>query len=315
LNSNGFSAIKSYSSDNYFVRNNIKNNYNGINLIDGDNNTIMYNYFIDNQNEAIIINSPYNTIFRNNIIENNGGIFLGINATNNVIKQNNFIENIYHADLNKAKNNQWDQNYWDDWIGIKIPFLNFLPKIIISKNKIIPRINFDLQPSNKIYLINNYPIAVMNTSIGVMTFVLYTDKMPITTDNFIKLADINFFENIVFHRVINDFVIQGGGYYANGTNKRSPFGTIKLETHPDILHVDGAISMARTMMPNSATSQFFICDGSSPHLDGNYAAFGVIIDGLEVLREIAEVETTSKYGMDDWPVEDVIINSINIEYL
>jgi len=126
-----------------------------------------------------------------------------------------------------------------------------------------------MAPSNEIHVLTNYPIAVMNTSMGSMTFVLYTDKMPITSDNFIKLADINFFENIVFHRVIDDFVIQGGGFYANGTSKRSPFGTIKLETHPDVLHVDGAISMARTMMPNSATSQFFICDGPSPHLDGN----------------------------------------------
>jgi cyclophilin family peptidyl-prolyl cis-trans isomerase len=138
--------------------------------------------------------------------------------------------------------------------------------------------------------------------------------MPITTDNFIKLVNDKFFENIVFHRVIDDFVIQGGGYYSNGTNKKSPYGTIKLETHPDILHVDGAISMARTFMPNSATSQFFICDGPSPHLDGNYAAFGIIIAGIDVLRAIAEVETTTKYGMEDWPIEDVIINSVTIEY-
>ena len=155
----------------------------------------------------------------------------------------------------------------------------------------------------------------MNTTLGTMIIELFTDKMPITTDNFIKLADSGFYRNIVFHRVINDFVIKGGGYYANGTNHKSPFGRIKLETHPDVLHVDGAISMARTMMPNSATSQFFICDGPSPHLDGNYAAFGVVIDGIDVLREIAEVETTSKYGHDDWPVNDVIINSVAIENL
>ncbi len=73
--------------------------------------------------------------------------------------------------------------------------------------------------------------------------------------------------------------------------------------------------MARTSNPNSATSQFFICDGPTPRLDGNYSAFGMIIEGIDVLRSIAELETTTKYGMQDWPIEDVIINSVTIEYL
>jgi len=309
-------GIESYSSNNYFVRNIIKNNKYGINSIDGNNNTIMYNFLNNNQNDSILINSPYNVIYRNHIEDNNGGIFLRINATNNMIKQNNFIQNnIYHANFNKAKFNDWDQNYWDDWIGLKYSFLKFLPKIVITNFGLIPIINFDWHPVQEEYVINAYPIAIMNTNMGTMTIELYTDKMPITTDNFIKLANDRFFENIVFHRVIDDFVIQGGGYYANGTNKKSPYGTITLETHPDILHIDGAISMARTFMPNSATSQFFICDGPSPHLDGNYAAFGVIIDGIDILREIAEIETTIKYGLEDWPINDVIINSITIEYL
>jgi peptidyl-prolyl cis-trans isomerase B (cyclophilin B) len=311
-----YAGIESYSSNNYFVRNIIKNNKYGINSFDGNNNTIMYNFLNNNKNDSLLINSPYNVIYRNHIEDNAGGIFLKINATNNEIKQNNFINNtIYNANFYKAKFNDWNQNYWDDWIGLKYTFLKFLPKLIITNSGIIPIINFDWYPVQEKYIINSYPIAIMDTNMGVMTIELVTDKMPITTDNFIKLANDKFFENIVFHRVIDDFVIQGGGYYANGTNKRSPYGTIKLETHPDILHVDGAISMARTIMPNSATSQFFICDGPSPHLDGNYAAFGSIIDGIEVLHAIAEVETTTKHGLDDWPVEDVIINSVTIEYL
>lgn len=313
--SNENSAIEIYSKENYIVRNIIKNNLNGINTIEGNNNTIMYNSITNNQNNSIIINTPYNTIYRNQIEENNIGIFLNTNATKNTIKQNNLINNNQNAEMNKARSNEWDQNYWDDWIGIQIVFLKFLPKLIKSNYGIIPTINFDWHPSQEKYLLNAYPIAIIETNMGTMTLELYTDKMPITTDNFIKLSNDGFFENIVFHRVIDDFVIQGGGYYANGTNKRSPYGTIKLETHPDVLHIDGAISMARTFMPNSATSQFFICDGPSPHLDGNYAAFGVIIDGIDVLRAIAEVETTTKYGLEDWPVEDVIINSITIEYL
>lgn len=314
-NSYEYAGIEISSSNNYIVRNIIKNNKYGILSFD-DNNTIMYNFLNNNQNDSILINSRDNVVYRNDIKNNNGGIFLKINATNNIIKQNNFIENQnYQATFNKAKNNEWDQNYWDDWIGLKYSILRFFPKLIISNFGIIPIINIDWNPSQEKFILNQYPIAIIDTNMGNMTIELYTDKMPITTDNFIKLSNDNFFENLVFHRVINDFVIQGGGYYANGTNKRSPYGTIQLETHPDILHVDGAISMARTFMPNSATSQFFICDGPSPHLDGNYAAFGLIIDGIDVLREIAEVETTTKYGLEDWPIEDVIINNITIEYL
>jgi cyclophilin family peptidyl-prolyl cis-trans isomerase len=136
--------------------------------------------------------------------------------------------------------------------------------------------------------------------------------MPITAGNFIRLANDEFFTDLVFHRVIDDFVIQGGGYYANGTQKKSPYGPITLETHPDVLHVDGAISMARTNDPDSATNQFFICDGPQHRLDGNYAAFGVVITGFQVLRDIASVETTRKYFLKDWPVDDVIINYITI---
>jgi cyclophilin family peptidyl-prolyl cis-trans isomerase len=116
----------------------------------------------------------------------------------------------------------------------------------------------------------------------------------------------------VFHRVIKDFAIQGGGYDPSGTYHESPYGPIDLEIHPDVRHVDGAISMARTSDPNSATSQFFICDGTQPHLDGEYAAFGKILIGLDVLRDIASVETTTKHGMQDWPIEEAIINYIEI---
>ncbi|MBU1941246.1 MAG: peptidylprolyl isomerase [Candidatus Thermoplasmatota archaeon] len=153
----------------------------------------------------------------------------------------------------------------------------------------------------------------MDTTLGVMALELYYEIMPITSTNFKNLADNNFFDGLVFHRVIEDFVIQGGGYYPNGTHKESPFGPIPLETYPDILHVDGAISMARTNDPNSATSQFFICDTAQPHLDGSYAAFGKIIDGFEVLRSIAAVETTTKYGLTNWPIDDIIINTIIVE--
>ncbi|HEB37135.1 MAG TPA: peptidylprolyl isomerase [Thermoplasmatales archaeon] len=156
-------------------------------------------------------------------------------------------------------------------------------------------------------------MAVIETNMGTIKVELYTDKMPITTENFIRLANDGFYNGLVFHRVIDDFVIQGGGYYPNGTMKKSPYGPIKLETNPDVMHVDGAISMARTSDPNSATSQFFICDGTQHFLDGQYAAFGKVIEGMDIVRAIASVNTTTKYGMQDWPVDDVIIESITIE--
>jgi cyclophilin family peptidyl-prolyl cis-trans isomerase len=159
------------------------------------------------------------------------------------------------------------------------------------------------------------PVAVIATSMGTIRVELYIDKMPITTGNFIKLANDGFYSGLVFHRVIDNFMIQGGGFYPNGTQKQDPYGTIELETSPDVLHVDGAISMARLNNPvDSATSQFFICDGAQTSLDGQYAAFGKVVDGMDVVRAIAAVTTTTKYtSYQNWPVEDVIINSITIE--
>lgn len=159
------------------------------------------------------------------------------------------------------------------------------------------------------------PIAVIDTTMGTIKVELYTDKMPITTANFIKLANDGFYSGLVFHRIIDNFMIQGGGFYPNGTQKQDTYGPITLETSPEVLHVDGAISMARLSSPtDSATSQFFICDGAQTSLDGQYAAFGKVIDGMDVVRVIASVTTTTKYGSyQNWPVDDVIINSIVIQ--
>jgi len=161
--------------------------------------------------------------------------------------------------------------------------------------------------------VRNNPIAIIETTMGTIKIELYKDLVLNTVDNFIKLTKDSFYDGLVFHRVINDFVIQGGGYYPNGTGKESPYGPIDLEIHPNARHVDGAIGMARTSDPNSATSQFYICDGPQPYLDDNYAVFGIVSAGsMHVVRAIAAVETTTKYGMQDWPVNDVIINSLSI---
>ncbi len=157
------------------------------------------------------------------------------------------------------------------------------------------------------------PIAIIDTSMGTIKVELFKDKVPNTVDNFIKLANAGFYEDLVFHRVMDDFMIQGGGFSSDGIQKQSPYGTIDLEISVDVRHVDGAIAMARTNDPNSATSQFYICDGAQSFLDDNYAAFGVTIEGIDIVRAIALVDTTTKNGMQNWPVEDVIINKITIE--
>lgn len=180
--------------------------------------------------------------------------------------------------------------------------------------------------SNKTTTANH--IAVIHTSSGTITVQLYDDKAPITTANFIKLANDGFYTNLVFHRVANldngetdTHVIQGGGFYANGTYKQSPYGPINLEIDSSLVHDDGAIAMARTSDPNSATSQFYICDGAQHFLDDSflqqygqrgYAVFGKVINGMDVVREIANVKTTTKYGMTNWPVNDVTITNITI---
>jgi cyclophilin family peptidyl-prolyl cis-trans isomerase len=157
------------------------------------------------------------------------------------------------------------------------------------------------------------PIAMIETTMGTIYIELYKSLVPNTVGNFINLTKVNFYDGLVFHRVVEDFVIQGGGYYPDGTRKNSPFGTIDLEIHPNARHIDGAVGMARTSNPNSATSQFYICDGPQHFLDDEYAVFGVVkVGSMPVVRAIAGVETTTKYGLEDWPIEDVIINSLAI---
>jgi len=313
MDSSEYSGIASHGSNNYYVGNILLNNKVGVHILDGDSNTIIYNFISGSQTESICIHTSYNVAHRNNIEGNAHGIWLQKDATGNEIKQNNFKDNeVYNAAVNKARKNLWDENYWDDWIGLKISFLNFLPKNIKGFFGFFRWFNLDWNPAFEPYAITNHPLAIMDTIMGEMVLELYIDKMPITSENFIKLSQIGFFTELVFHRVIDDFVIQGGGYYANGTHKKSPYDPIVLETHPEVMHVDGAISMARTNDPNSATSQFFICDGPEHRLDGNYSAFGKVINGLDVLRDIASVETKTRYFMKDWPVDDIIINSVTI---
>ncbi|MCJ7572268.1 MAG: peptidylprolyl isomerase [Candidatus Thermoplasmatota archaeon] len=157
-----------------------------------------------------------------------------------------------------------------------------------------------------------YPVAEISTSKGLIVVELYNDKAPKTCDNFIKLAKSGFYDGLVFHRVIDNFMIQTGGFLPDGTQKSSSYGNIQFETS-DLKHVDGAISMASTGAKVGGSAQFFICDGAQSSLDGNYAVFGKVIEGMDVVREISSVQTTTKFGSyNDWPINDILINNIEI---
>ena len=144
-----------------------------------------------------------------------------------------------------------------------------------------------------------------------MLIELYPDKAPITVANFKKLVSEGFYDGIIFHRVISGFMIQGGD--PEGTGMGGSKDTIKGEfaqngVNNDLKHERGVISMARTMVPDSASSQFFICHQAAPHLDGAYAAFGKVVEGIEVVDAIASVET----DYNDKPLKDVVMKKVTL---
>ena len=146
---------------------------------------------------------------------------------------------------------------------------------------------------------------------GIIRAELYPEIAPITVENFVKLASEGFYDGLIFHRVIPGFMIQGGD--PTGTGMGGPGHTIKGEFRNNgvvnnIKHERGVLSMARSMMPNSAGSQFFIMHKTSPHLDGQYAAFGRVIEGIEVVDEIASTPT----GAQDRPKADQRMKKVTV---
>ena len=147
---------------------------------------------------------------------------------------------------------------------------------------------------------------------GTIKVELYKDVAPITVENFVKLANKGFYNGLTFHRVIKGFMIQGGCPKGNGTG--GPGYCIKGEfaangvSNP-LKHTRGVISMARAMDPDSAGSQFFIMHQDAPYLDGQYAAFGKVTEGIEVVDAIASVKT----NYYDMPLDRVVIKQIKIE--
>ncbi len=154
-------------------------------------------------------------------------------------------------------------------------------------------------------------IRITMTDQSSMTLELYPDIAPETVENFLKLVNDNFYDGLIFHRVIEGFMIQGG--CPDGTGMGGPGWAIKGEFSMNgfdnpLKHDRGVISMARAMDPNSAGSQFFIMHENSPHLDGQYAAFGKLIEGMDTLDKIATVAT----DFQDKPLEEQKIESIRV---
>ena len=154
-------------------------------------------------------------------------------------------------------------------------------------------------------------VIVRIQGMGDINIELMPQIAPKTVDNFIKLVEKKFYDGLTFHRIIKGFMIQGGCPLGTGTG--GPGHQIEGEFKSNgfdnpLKHTRGVISMARAQNPNSAGSQFFIMHQDSPHLDGQYAAFGKVIEGFDVLDLIANVKT----GSQDKPLEKVVIQSIHI---
>ena len=151
-------------------------------------------------------------------------------------------------------------------------------------------------------------IAVFDTNMGEFEIELFEDKTPITTKNFIDLAQEGFYDGVIFHRIIDGFMIQGGD--PTGTGMGGPGYTIEDEFTPELTHEsEGILSMANTGRPHTGGSQFFITLAATPWLDGHHTVFGKVVKGIEVVREIGHVKT----GPQDRPVHDVVINKIAIK--
>lgn len=153
---------------------------------------------------------------------------------------------------------------------------------------------------------------------GTIKAELYPEVAPNTVNNFISLVNKGFYNGLIFHRVIRGFMIQGG--CPEGTGTGDPGYSIKGEFSQngfanDLKHTPGVLSMARTMIPDSAGSQFFIMHAPAPHLDGAYAAFGKVTEGMDVVNAIAETPTDwSDRPMQDQVMESVTVETFGVEY-
>ncbi len=163
------------------------------------------------------------------------------------------------------------------------------------------------------------PVVLMKTSMGDIKIELDKGKAPVTVENFLVYVNGKFYDGTVFHRVIPAFMIQGGGFDKDMKQKKTN-AAIKNEAGNGLKNVNGTIAMARTGDPNSATAQFFINTKDNPFLDHKnetaqgygYAVFGKVVDGMDVVKKIEQVQTTTRLPHENAPVTPVIIESVRV---
>ncbi|MBO4988440.1 MAG: peptidylprolyl isomerase [Lachnospiraceae bacterium] len=163
------------------------------------------------------------------------------------------------------------------------------------------------------------PIVTITMENGdVMKAELYPEIAPVSVNNFISLIQKNYYDGLIFHRVIRGFMIQGG--CPDGTGMGGPGYSIPGEFNQngfknDLKHTEGVLSMARAMHPDSAGSQFFIMHKTSPHLDGAYAAFGKVIEGMDIVNKIAETPTNfSDRPLDEQKIKSMTVDTFGVDY-
>lgn len=151
------------------------------------------------------------------------------------------------------------------------------------------------------------PVVVIETELGTIKAELFEDKAPITAGNFIKLVNESYYNGVIFHRVIKDFMIQTGD--PTGTGAGGPGYEIKDEFHKDLKHVDAGVLSMANRGPNTGGSQFFITLVPTSWLDNKHAVFGQVIEGLDVVKKIGDVQT----GMNDKPIKTVSMKNVYIQ--
>jgi peptidyl-prolyl cis-trans isomerase B (cyclophilin B) len=157
-------------------------------------------------------------------------------------------------------------------------------------------------------------VVKLSTNFGDFTIELYAEKAPITVANFLKYVESGFYDNVIFHRVISNFMIQGGGFDADMKQKKG-FAEIKNEADNGLSNEKYTLAMARTSIPDSASSQFFVNVKHNDFLDHTaktasgwgYCVFGKVVEGMDVIDKIAKVETTRRAGHQDVPADNVLI--------
>lgn len=157
------------------------------------------------------------------------------------------------------------------------------------------------------------PVVVFQTSLGAFEVELYADRSPLTVKNFLDYVAESYYDQTIFHRVISNFMIQGGGFTVNGQQKATR-AAIRNESGNGVKNIRYAIAMARTSDLHSATSQFFINVKDNDFLDQNqYCAFGKVVAGTEVIEKIKAVRTGSHGPHQDWPLQNVVIQSARLK--